>query len=228
MKDLINIAIVDDESLFVEGITLLFSEHKNISVTIAETDATRFLKRLSKLPIEEHPDIVLIDLQMEPMDGFELVEEIKKIYEHLKIIILSSHYKQNVFGHMIKMGVSAFLPKNAKKQDFIMAIGTVHKTGIYFSHNDHEMLKGYLNSKQKRPSLISHEELSPREIDVLKLICKEYTNQEIAEKLFLSVRTIESHRQNILDKTGAKNTVGIVLYAILNNIHPLPPRVRYV
>ncbi|WP_456866064.1 response regulator [Galbibacter sp. BG1] len=228
MKDLINIAIVDDESLFVEGITVLFSDHENISIIISETDATKFLSRLVELPIEEHPDLVLIDLQMEPMDGFDLVEEIKMVYKDLKIIILSSHYKQNVFGHMIKMGVSAFLPKSSNKQDLITAICTVHKTGVYFSYKDHEMLKSYLNSKQKRPNLITQEELSPREIDVLKLICKEYTNQEIAEKLYLSVRTIESHRQNILDKTGAKNTVGIVLYAILNNIHPLPPRIRYV
>ena len=104
----------------------------------------------------------------------------------------------------------------------ITAIESVDNSGVYFTQTDQEMLKQYMNSRSKKITLNTNENLSAREIEVLKLICSEHTNQEIADRLFLSKRTIESHRQRILEKVGAKNTVGLVVYAIANKIHPLP------
>ncbi|MNY47486.1 Virulence factors putative positive transcription regulator BvgA [compost metagenome] len=99
----------------------------------------------------------------------------------------------------------------------------VAQNGMYFTKEDHIMLQTYMNTPSRKKSLFDNEEtLSNREIDVVKLICQEKTNQEIADILFLSPRTVESHRQRILDKIGAKNTVGIVIYAVINNIHTVP------
>jgi DNA-binding NarL/FixJ family response regulator len=218
MTDKIRIALVDDECLFQEGLALLFSNSENISVVLAANDGMEFLEQLKTIDPSQFPDIVLVDIQMKPMDGFELVEHLK-IYPELKIIILSSHYKNVMFGHMIKLGVSAFLPKNSTKKLLVEAIETINEKGVFFTNKDHQMLRFYVKNKSQQRNFDSIDRLTEREIEVIKLICLEHTNQEIAEELFLSKRTIESHRQRILEKIGAKNTVGLVIYAISREIH---------
>ena len=223
-NDNIKIALVDDEILFLEGLILLFSTQKNIDVISALDNGHAFLDKLAS----SNPSIALVDIQMRPMDGFELVERIKEIRPELKIIVLSTHYRKNVVGHMIKLGVSAFIPKKANKELLVRAIESVHEFGVYFTAEDHKLLASYMNSKASKPTLSRVEELTDREVEVLKLICKEQTNQEIADSLFLSKRTIESHRQRILDKVGAKNTVGLVVYAIANDLYALPQHAHSV
>lgn len=218
-----NIAIIDDEQLIVEGVKMLLSTEQSISVTITSNNGDDFLDSLRSISPQEFPHICLVDIQMQPMDGFELVEILRETYPELKIIILSSHYKSSVLGYMVKLGVSAFLPKNSDKKTFIEAITQVRKNGVYFTAEDHRLLLSYLNDSQKNKGLFNeNDELSEREKEVVRLICKELTNNEIAEKLSLSPRTIESHRQRILDKIGAKNTVGMVIYAVVNGIYDLP------
>ncbi len=222
MSSQIKLALIDDEQLILEGVKMLLSNEKNISVTLTADNGPDFIDDLGKLSKDEFPDIALVDVQMKPMNGFELVEILKEKYPDLKIIILSSHYKTSILGYMVKLGVSAFLPKNSNKKTFIDAITMVDKNGVFFTAEDHQMLFTYMNSSAKKNSLFETEdELSEREKDVVKLICQELTNNEIGEKLFISPRTVESHRQRILEKIGAKNTVGIVIYAIVNNIYSL-------
>jgi DNA-binding NarL/FixJ family response regulator len=222
MSKIIKIALVDDEALFVEGLSLLFSNVAHINVTTTANSGLEFLGFLADNLETDLPDIALVDIQMKPMDGFQLVEALKDKYPDLKIIILSSHYKSNVLGHMIKLGVSAFIPKNANKELLITGIESVNNTGVYFTQTDQEMLMRYMNRRSKKITLSPNKKLSAREIEILKLICLEHTNQEIADQLFLSIRTVEGHRQRILEKVGAKNTVGLVIYAIANKIHPVP------
>ena len=222
MSSQIKIALIDDEQLILEGVKMLLSNEKNISVCLTSDNGPDFIESLGKLSENEFPDLALVDVQMKPMNGFELVEILKEKYPDLKIIILSSHYKTSILGYMVKLGVSAFLPKNSNKKTFIDAITMVDKNGVFFTAEDHQMLFSYMNSTAKKNSLFETEdELSEREKDVVKLICQEFTNNEIGEKLFISPRTVESHRQRILEKIGAKNTVGIVIYAIIHNIHSL-------
>lgn len=222
MSSQIKIALIDDEQLILEGVKMLLSNEKNISVCLTADNGPNFIEYLGKLSEKEFPDIALVDIQMKPMNGFELVEILKEKYPDLKIIILSSHYKTSILGYMVKLGVSAFLPKNSDKKTFIDAITMVDKNGVFFTAEDHQMLFTYMNSPAKKNSLFETEdELSEREKDVVKLICQEFTNNEIGEKLFISPRTVESHRQRILEKINAKNTVGIVIYAIVNNIYSL-------
>lgn len=222
MNPQIKIALIDDEQLILEGVKMLLSTEKNISVSLTCNNGSLFIESLETLPKEEFPDIALVDVQMQPMNGFELVEILKEKHPDLKIIILSSHYKSSILGYMVKLGVSAFLPKNSDRKTFIDAITMVYKNGVFFTSEDHQMLFSYMNSSSKKKSLFEmDDELSEREKDVVKLICQEHTNNEIAEKLFISPRTVESHRQRVLEKIGAKNTVGIVIYAIINNIYSL-------
>ncbi len=221
MNEMIKIALVDDETLLVEGFSIMFSNIKNIQVVKTANNGLGFLDALEESSESDFPDIVLVDIQMKPMDGFELVEILREKYPNLKIIILSSHYKSNVFGHMIKLGVSAFIPKNATKKLLIEAIDSVYHYGVYFTETDQEMLAKYMSSRSKKVRFNSHDLLSKRENEILKLICLEYTNQEIGSKLFISKRTVENHRHKILEKIGAKNTVGLVVYAIANDIHSL-------
>ena len=108
------------------------------------------------------------------------------------------------------------------KKQLISAVESVFEYGIYFTKVDKEMLVKYMGSNSKRSIFNNNEELSKREIEVLKLICDEYTSQEIADKLFISKRTVEGHRQKVIDKIGAKNTVGLVVYAITNKLYTLP------
>ncbi|WP_312993313.1 response regulator transcription factor [Chryseobacterium flavum] len=220
MSPQIKIALIDDEQLILEGIKMLLASEKNLSVSLTADNGPDFIEQLEKLSEYDFPDIALVDVQMKPMNGFELVEILKEKYPDLKIIILSSHYKTSILGYMVKLGVSAFLPKNSNKKMFIEAITMVHKNGVFFTAEDHQMLFTYMNSPVKKKSLFDTEdELSEREKEVVRLICQELTNNEIGEKLFISPRTVESHRQRILEKIGAKNTVGIVIYAIINNIY---------
>ncbi|MCS3531492.1 response regulator transcription factor [Chryseobacterium sp. JUb7] len=222
MKPQIKIALIDDEELILEGVKMLLSSEQNISVGLTANNGPDFLESLENISKEDFPDIALVDVQMQPMNGFELVEILKEKYPDLKIIILSSHYKTTILGYMVKLGVSAFLPKNSNRKTFIDAITMVYKNGVFFTAEDHQMLFSYMNSSSKKKTLFEmDDELSDREKDVVKLICQECTNNEIAEKLFISPRTVESHRQRIVEKIGAKNTVGIVIYAIINNIHPV-------
>ena len=223
MSKIIKIAQVDDEALFLEGISLLLSNVEHINVIKTANNGLEFLDALEKTSESDFPDIALVDIQMKPMDGFELTENLKDKYPALKVIILSSHYKSNVLGHMIKLGISAFIPKNANKELLITAIESVNNSGVYFTQTDKEMLKQYMNSNSKKVTLSDKGKLSNREISIIKLICLERTNQEIADELFLSKRTVEGHRRRILEKVGAKNTAGLVVYAIANGFHPIPP-----
>jgi len=219
----IRIAIIDDEQLITEGIRLLLSADESIRVSFTSCDGPAFLSTLGSLGPEDFPHIALIDVQMQPMNGFELVEILRKDFPDLKIMILSSHYKSSVFGYMIKLGISAFLPKNSDRNSFIEAIHKVHSHGIFFNATDQQMLMSYMNNPPRKKTLFNlHDELSDREKEIVRLICEQYSNQEIGEKLSLSHRTVESHRQRILEKTGVRNIAGLVIYAVVNDIYPLP------
>lgn len=184
MSSQIKLALIDDEQLILEGVKMLLSNEKNISVCLTADNGPDFIEDLGKLLKDDFPDIALVDVQMKPMNGFELVEILKEKYPDLKIIILSSHYKTSILGYMVKLGVSAFLPKNSNKKTFIDAITMVDKNGVFFTAEDHQMLFTYMNSSAKKNSLFETEdELSEREKDVVKLICQELTNNEIGEKL---------------------------------------------
>ena len=214
----IRIALLDDEELIVDSIKMLLESNGQHEVVLAETNGEGFLQSITDLPQGHEPQIILLDINMSPLDGYQIVDILQQRYDRVKIIILSSHYKSAIFGQMVKLGISAFVPKNTSKEHLFNAIQEVHTKGVYFSLSDQMLLADYIKKKKKERSrtLI---QISARETEVLQLICEEHTNQEIANKLYLSKLTVEGHRQNLIDKIGAKNTVGLVVFAIINELY---------
>ncbi|MEF9476397.1 response regulator transcription factor [Chryseobacterium sp. 1B4] len=131
MSSQIKLALIDDEQLILEGVKMLLSNEKNISVSLTADNGPDFIEDLGKLSKDDFPDIALIDVQMKPMNGFELVEILKEKYPDLKIIILSSHYKTSILGYMVKLGVSAFLPKNSNKKHLLKPLQWWIKTAFF-------------------------------------------------------------------------------------------------
>ncbi|MDM1046146.1 response regulator transcription factor [Myroides sp. 1354] len=217
MKNKINIGLVDDDLLLLEGLHLLLSSFSKLNITLSTRHPETVLEQLAVVGQNDFPDVLLIDIKMEPLNGFQLVEIVKEKYPAIKIIVLSSYYRQTYLGQMVKLGVSSFLPKNLSKELLFEAIEKVEEHGVFFTEQDQAMIIGYLQRKKSK----YEEELvfSPRELEVIELICQEYTNQEIADALFLSKRTVETHRQRILERIGAKNTVGLVVYAVVNQLY---------
>lgn len=215
----IKIACIDDECLFIDGLVLLLNTNPDLQVVQTANCVNEIIEKLQRSTPELIPDIALIDIQMKPKNGFDLVESLRVQFPTIKIIILSSHYKSAVLGSMIKLGISAFVPKYTSADGLFQSILSVYNTGVYFTLSDHQMITSFLNTKSKGPFLQPLEKLSKREIEVLTLVCTEMSNQEIADKLYISKRTVESHRQHLLEKIGTKSTIGLVIYALCNQIY---------
>jgi DNA-binding NarL/FixJ family response regulator len=164
---------------------------------------------------------VLLDLKMPKMDGIETLELLRRDFPTIKCIILSMHEDEQFVLHLIKMGANGYLIKDSKVLEVKEAIDVVMEKDYYY--NDFLlkiMRKGLTNNtkSQKKPKLSNSEELTEREIEVLDLICQQYTTQEIGEKLFLSKRTIEGYRKKLLEKTNTKNTAGLIVTCINRGI----------
>lgn len=214
MNSKIKIAVVDDQYLFRQGLISLLKEYDKLDVIIEASNGKELLEKMKV----KQPHVVLLDLEMPLMDGIETTISIKSRYPKVKIIILTMHTDDQFIIHLLEKGASGFLPKDKDIEIVVDAIYSVLEKGYYFDERiSKAMVKGLLKTKKANPSFTAHY-LSEKEIVIINLICKEHTNKEIAEKLFISPRTVDTHRENILLKTGAKNTAGIVMYAVKNNL----------
>jgi DNA-binding NarL/FixJ family response regulator len=212
----IRIAIVDDEVLIVMLLNDYFSKHKQIEVSLTANDGMQLINCLRKT--ELLTDIVLLDLHMKELNGIDTTTILKAEFPDLKIIVISSFYKKSFMGYMLKLGVNAFLPKGIHPEQLAEAVEEVYTKGYYFMDEQIDVMRNQISSKTPVPCFSSEEDLSEREIEVLKLICQQYTAPQIAEKLFISPRTVEGHKSNLLLKTSARNIAGLVIYAVQKNI----------
>ncbi|MGZ4049682.1 MAG: response regulator, partial [Bacteroidia bacterium] len=164
------------------------------------------------------PQVILLNIQMPVMNGIETLSVIKKKYPDIKVIILSGKIEEKLIFHSIEKGANCFLYKDIEIKTLVGAIYSVTEKGYCFNEMvSKAMMKGILYNK-KNTLPMSSSSLSNREVDVVKLICKQKTIKEIADTLCLSPRTIDTYRENIFQKTGAKNIVGVALYAIQHNL----------
>jgi len=201
----INIYIVDDHQMLIDGLKALLSGETHISVIGQNTLPKLAAKEIAEL----RPDIVLTDINMPEMDGIELTKEIKKINPDIKVIALSMFGERETISDMLKAGVSAYILKNTGKQELLNAIDKVSNGGTFFSDEvSDEMSKASVTGLSKEITL------SLREIEVVELIAKEYTNAKIADALFISERTVETHRKNIFRKTDTKSVIGLLKYCV--------------
>lgn len=214
----IHIALADDEHLFLKGLEGILSEAPGFEVIFTAAGGATLIEYVTGAQVL--PDIVLLDLRMEPVNGIDTTRTLKEKYPELKVIILSTYYREAFLGYMIKLGVSAFLPKNMAPEELIQVIRKVDEKGLFLSEEHVAAVREQIMSGKRfeSPVLKNAVALTNRETEVLQDICDQLTSSEIAEKRFVSIRTVEGHRNNLLMKTGAKNTVGLVMFALLNNI----------
>ena len=211
MTNKIKIFLVDDHNLFREGLKFLLSNNDLIS----EIHEAENGKDLLENVLDVKPDIILMDIEMPVMNGIEATKETLKIYPETKVIALSMYGNENFYTEMIDAGAKGFLLKNSKFEDVKKAIVDVNDGKNYFSP---EILEAIIKNLNKKKYKKKNTELTEREIEVLYNICKGLSNQEIADFLYISKRTVDKHRENILLKTQSKNTAGLVIYAIKNEI----------
>ena len=214
----IRIALVEDQHLFRQSLSALIRTVDAFNLTLEVPDGKTFLEQLKNR--SERPDIALVDINMPEMNGLELNDILHKDYRTIKVIILSVHAQERLIAKVIHSGACAYLNKNCDADELITAINTVYKSDFYINN---QVLKAIQNaSKYGNRTIKSVDsipiELTNREKEILQLICQEFSNAEISQKLFLSVRTVEGHRNNLLLKTGCRNSSGLVLFAVKYHI----------
>lgn len=208
----IKLIIADDHTMFLQGIISLIEHESSIKIV---GKAVNGIEVLNILKIQS-ADMVILDISMPEMDGIELSKILKKEYPFIKIIIVSTHSNAKIISRLIRIGVNGYLLKNAEKAELLEAIYTVADGKNYFSKDVEDQ---YLSNNQKIEKQISNlTELSSREKEILVLIAHEYNTAEIAEKTFISLNTVNTHRRNLLSKLNAKNTAGLVKYAVENGL----------
>lgn len=210
MKNL-KIFLVDDHNLFREGLKLLISKLDYVEQVFEAADGNTFINSLKDIK----PDITFMDIEMPGMDGINTTKKALEIYPDLKIIALSMYAEEHYYSNMIDAGAKGFVLKNSRFEDINRAITDIYNDKGFFSP---EILDAIISNLYKKKVEKTRTDLSEREIEILYNICKGFSNQQIADNLFLSKRTVDKHRENILLKTGSKNTANLVVYAIKNGI----------
>lgn len=198
-----NIFIVDDHQMVIDGLKLLIGNDTGFEITGESNDPLKVIDMLATLPV----DVLLTDVSMPGMSGVELTRSISKLFPHIKILALSMFGDANVVTEMIDAGVSGFILKNTGRQQLIEALNKVAAGHHYYAPDiTHQLVKSLKESKEGN-------HLTDREIEIIRMIEKEYSNKQIAAMLFISERTIETHRKNIFRKTNTQTIVGLLKYA---------------
>jgi DNA-binding NarL/FixJ family response regulator len=219
----INIVIADDEQLFRSGIRFILEREPNFNISFEAENGKKLLDFLRTT--KEFPDIILMDLNMPEMNGVEATKIIHKTHPNIKVVVLTSYNSKSFITNMIDVGASSYLVKNTSPKMVVHTINEVHKKGFYYDEKVLSIInENIISSSGKRiKNDLEQNLLSKREIDVLELICAQKTTVEIADKLFISPRTVEGHRNNLLLKTKSKNIAGLVIYGIQKKLIEITP-----
>lgn len=211
----IKLIIVDDHKIFLDGMKSLLSEIENIEIIATATSGEQLLELLKVT----ETDIVMTDITMKGMSGIDLTKTIKKDYKTVKVLILSMHTNEEFVLNSAKAGADGYLPKDTSIEELKEAINSIYNGEQYFSKDISEyFFKNYINRMKYEQNLIENEELTQREIEILKLAATGLTNKEIASKLFISVKTVDVHKNHIMQKLKLKNSAELVLFAVKNKV----------
>ena len=213
---MIRVAFADDQALFRKGMIALVNTLRNIRVCIEAENGEDLLAQLAVAKNPVH--VAVIDISMPVLNGIETMKQMRVLYPEIKNIILTVHEEEKYITKLIEEGANAYLAKNAELDEVERSIRAVVSQDYYFNEKTISAMHNYVQRKKHQSSQHHVEEITSREKEILQLICKEYTSPEIAEKLFISERTVNGHRNNLLAKTGCKNTAGLVLFAIKHDL----------
>ena len=208
MSEKIKVVLADDHSVVRKGIKMLISGDESIEILGEAASGTEALQMVKSM----WPNIIITDISMPGMSGIELAEKIKTEYPSTKVLVLSTHNDEEYILRSFEAGALGYLPKDTEEDEFLAAIKTVADGDVYYTNEVSNILTKSL-IKQKR-SFDDTRDLTEREKEILKLIVEGLSNKEIGDKLFISVRTVDTHRRNIMDKIEAKNTAELVRKAI--------------
>jgi len=210
----IKVIIADDHDLFRAGVKTALSIKKDVEL-IAEADNGMQLLNMLK---HVEPDVILLDIQMPIMDGIATLPEIRKLYPHVKVIILSMHNDHSMISKLMEIGANSYLTKNSDSENIYNAIKTCYEQEFFFNELTNKALLTGLRTKRTDAGSQQEVSLSEKELTILKLMCEEKTTKEIADMVEISPRTVEAIRDKLKTKTGAKSMAGLVMYAIKNGI----------
>ena len=215
----IKVAIADDHKIFRKGVILSLRPYTNIRFVLEADHGQQLLDGLVDLPEEDSPDVILMDLRMPMKDGIETTKQVAKQFPKIHIIALTMFEDERFVSHMMEIGANGYLLKSADPAEIKRAIMEVMSKGYYLNNFVNRILLKKSHSKTKAiPTLNSEITLNDRERDVIKYICMEFTAQEIAQKLEVSPRTVEAIKDRLMERFGAKNTAGLVFFAVKNNL----------
>jgi DNA-binding NarL/FixJ family response regulator len=207
---MIKVFIVDDHKMVIEGLRLLLQNHPNINVVDYALSGEEAIEKIETV----NPDVILMDVNMPGLNGIETTKKIVELLPNIKIVAISMHKESSLIKLMLSNGAKGYVLKNAGRDEVIEAIEKVFQNKMYLDETVNEIIINSVANTTKQKLTDTFPKLSRREKEILQLILEENTTQEIADKLFISFGTVETHRRNMLIKTGARNTVGLVKLAM--------------
>lgn len=211
----INVAIADDHKIFRKGVILSLKSFHNIKFIFEAENGEELIKGVEK----EQPDVILMDLRMPVKDGIETTKYITKHFPKIRVLILTMYEDERFVGHLMDSGANGYLLKSTDAAEIKQAIMDVMETGFYLNNFVNRVLIKKNYAKQKfNPNLNSQVVISDREKEVLSLVCMEFTASEIAQKMDISARTVESIKDRLMERFGVKNSVGLVFFAMKNSL----------
>lgn len=216
----ISVLLVDDHQIIRDGLRALLMDVSEVQILGEAENGRQALDFLAKQAV----DVVIMDVNMPEMNGVDATTQIMTLFPDTPVLCLSMHDEIEYISKMLQAGASGYILKNSGKEELVMAITKVHNGEKYFSSEvSYAMMMTYIGglnnpSQQKLSTNKYAVQLTKREVEIIRLIASEMTNQEIADKLNISLRTVDTHRRNLLQKLGVKNTAGLVRYAIQNNL----------
>jgi DNA-binding NarL/FixJ family response regulator len=212
MDNELKIVIADDHQMFIDGIRSLLKREKSLNFVHEALNAEDALTYIRENPV----DLLITDISMPGMSGTELTQKVKQEMPSVKVLVLTMFNDPAIINEIIQSEAEGYILKNTGKQELMTAINRIMDDGTFYSN---EVMNLMLKSNKKNNRIVSEKEkLSERELEILKLVCEEFTTADIAEKLFISPRTVETHRKNILAKTHSRTIVGLIKYAFENNV----------
>lgn len=214
MKDIIRIALVDDHKLIRSGIRSILTVYPKFQIVLEAANGKELMEKITMTK----PDVVLLDLEMPVMSGKETLQEIRKVNKDIKVLVLTMHQNHSFIIQMMELGANGYLVKDSEPDEVVLAIEKAYHNHFYFSDRVSRAMLSGITDKPEAVDLKSTHGLNEREIEVLKLICTERTTTEIGEALFLSPKTIEGYRKSLLEKSGARNIAGLVLFAVRHGL----------
>jgi len=211
---MLRVAVTDDHTLFRKSLSFLINSFKNMEVILEASNGQELLEKLKHQAI----DILLLDLQMPKMDGFETYQRLNTEYPDIKVLVLTSLNEVEIIRKIMELGVHGYFTKNTDPNELERAILKLNEDGFYFEKRLANIIKDIIDKPSLNVSVEQPVAFTERETEILRLTLKEYSGIEIADTLYISPKTVEKHKRNLMEKTQSKNFIGVIMYAFSYNI----------